>query len=461
MLKGILLRGAGYLLFRQAIGTGLSFVGVLILARLLGPAGYGIFASAFAVILYIFTVLQIGVAPCLLVGERELDRDRIGHACALLVTLSVLGSVVATIGVFFLGLWLDLGRFPAVFAAMAPALPLMSAGLIPTVILDRSMDYRRIATVEASNQISQFAISVGVALFYPGIWALVLGFWAAVLAASLSLALFAPQGFRPVWNPRAMRALALESLPFAGPAWITQLRVLANPFIVGIAMGPEQVGVIALTVRLVTALGVIREIIRRLATSGMRGMRHDHARLRRFVERATEMQAFLVGVPLLLFSLILPVLIERGFGSAWRGIDRVFPLVAIAYVMAAMPNVPACLLAIMHRNRPVIVTLIAQVVLLWVATAALTPFLGIASYGCADILAALTSAIALVAVRDAIGPLDWTQSLLGTAAICIALCWPFIGYWAFVPLCMLVVSSRTRQNLIRSAVDLRYLRSPS
>jgi O-antigen/teichoic acid export membrane protein len=457
-LRDRLLRGAGYLLLRQTIGMGVSSVGVLVLARLIGPTAYGLYAGSFAIIVYLSVVLQLGLSGYLLAEGRELDRVALGHAVALLACLSIGGAIVACVAVWVASYYFELGSFTGVFIAMAPALPLQVLYVVPTVILERALDYRRVATVEATNQIAQFAVAVGVAFVYPNAWAPVCGFWAAALGTLGLLTYHVPQGFRPVWNVPAMAALALRSMPFAGPSWITRLRILVNPLVVGLTLGPEAVGVVALTLRLVAVVGFAGEIIRRVATSGMRRMTTDYPRLRRFAERVTEAQLFLVGLPLLGFSLALPIVIELGFGSAWRGIDRVFPLVAIGFLISTIPSMAACALSVLRRNRAVTIALSVQTVLLLAVTAVLAPRFGIVGYGFAEIIGATASIITIMAVRRTLGNLDWSRSFLGGIILAVAMMWPYLGLWAFIPMLGIILSPRTWRLLTRSVAELRQMR---
>jgi hypothetical protein len=67
-----------------------------------------------------------------------------------------------------------------------------------------------------------------------------------------------------------MSRIAWSSVPFATNIWSWQLRNLVNPIVVGAVFGPSGVGIVARTLRLVTAIGSMREIVRRLSLPGMR-----------------------------------------------------------------------------------------------------------------------------------------------------------------------------------------------
>jgi hypothetical protein len=218
---------------------------------------------------------------------------------------------------------------------------------------------------------------------------------------------------------------------------------------------------VALTLRLVTAVGAMREIIRRLSLPGMRRMIGDPAQLRSFAERARDAQVFLVGLPLLAFSFIMPLLDEWGIGRSWDGVTKVYPLLAIACVVSTFSVLPFCALVILRQRRLMVANSAAQLLTLFAAAAVLTPRLGIMGYGMAEIVAAFVSLIAVAGARRLIGPLSATLPILVSATIVVGFAWLYIGPVALAPLVLLLLSRRARQFVIRSIAELRALRSGS
>jgi O-antigen/teichoic acid export membrane protein len=253
----ILMRGAGYLLARQASGLLISAAGTLLLARLIGSGNYGIYVSAMATCVTLMRFTQLGL-PTLLTSEaRELDSSTIGHAVAVPMSVSVAGMLVAAIAVWAIDRWIPLGNFVPAFLAMVPGTMLANLSAVATMLLERALDYRRVALVEMTTQLTLTFVAVAVGFFVPSFWAPVCGFWASVLLSFGVVVFYVRDVFRPVWNVPAMARLAWSSLPFAANPWVSQLRDLVNPIVVGAAFGPSAVGIVALTLRLVTAIGAM------------------------------------------------------------------------------------------------------------------------------------------------------------------------------------------------------------
>jgi O-antigen/teichoic acid export membrane protein len=457
----ILMRGAGYLLARQASGLLISAVGTLLLARFIGPGNYGIYASAMATCVTLMRVTLLGL-PTLLVSEaRELDSSRIGHAVAASMSVSVAGMLVAAIAALTIDRWIALGDFVPAFLAMVPGIIIGNLTIIATALLERKLDYRRVALVEMTAQLTLIFVAVAVGFFVPSFWAPVCGYWASQFLPFGVVVFYVRDVFRPVWNVRAMARLARSSLPFAANSWVSQLRELVNPIVVGAAFGPSAVGIVALTLRLVTAIGAMREIVRRLSLPGMRRLIGEEERLRGFAENARDAQIFLVGLPLLAFSFILPLLEEWGIGRSWHGVTKLYPLLAIAYLIGTFSVLPFCALVILQQRKLMVANSAALFVMLVAAAAVLTPRLGIMGYGVAEIVASFASLIAVAGARRLIGPLSATLPILSGAAVVAGFAWLYIGPVALLPLALLPLSRRVRQFATRSIAELRALRSGS
>ena len=456
-VRHILMRGAGYLAARQALGLFISSAGMLLLARFIGPANYGIYVSAMAIYSMLVGFTQLGLSNRLMSEARELDRSTIGYAVAVSTSLSVAGMLIATIAVWGIDRRIPLGAFVPAFLAMVPGIMLQNLSFVATALLERSLDYRRIALMEMTLQLTQIFVAVAVGFFVPSFWAPVCGFWAALLLYFGLVVFYVRDVLRPVWDLRAMQRLVWSSLPFAVNPWFWQLRDLVNPIVVGAAFGPSAVGIVALTLRLVTAIGAMREIVRRLSLPGMRRLIGDEAQLRAFAENARDAQIFLVGPPLLAFSFILPLLEEWGIGRSWHGVTELYPLLAIAYFIGVFSVLPICALMILQQRKLMVANSVAQLLTLVAVAVALTPRLGVMGYGVAEIVGAFASLVAVAAARRLIGPLSAAFPILTSAAIVAGFAWLYIGPVALLPLALLPLSRRVRQFVTHSIEELRAL----
>jgi len=140
------------------------------------------------------------------------------------MSVSAAGMLVAAIAAWAIDHWIPLGDFVPAFRALVPGIMLINLSSVAIMLLERALEFRRIALVEMINQLTLTFVSVAVGFFVPSFWAPVCGFWAAFLLSFGVLAFYVRAVFRPVWNVRAMLRIAGSSVPFASTLWVTQLR---------------------------------------------------------------------------------------------------------------------------------------------------------------------------------------------------------------------------------------------
>lgn len=454
-VRARLIQGAGYLVARQLMGMLVSGIGSLVLARLIGPVHFGTYAASFAVIVYLYAVFHVGVGVYLVSRPGEMDRETLGHANALVLGLNVAGVLIASCVVLLLSRFVDLGPFRAVFFAMAPGLLLQGAGVVPAAVLERGLDYSRVASVEAANQIMQVVVAVAVAFVSPSVWAPVAGFWAAILASTAMLVLYVPQAFVLSWRFDAMIRLARASIPFAASNWIIQLRTLANPLLVGFVLGPAAVGVVALTVRLVTVAGFMQQIMQRIAISGLRRIAENRQRIARIIEPLAIVQSGLVGLPLIALSVAIPFLIQFGFGAAWAAVIPLYPVAAIAMLLNGLSSIPTAALIVLSRNRSIVLAAGFQTALIWMGAALLAPRIGLIGYGLAEVIGGLSILVSWRAAREALGDFPLVLTVANVTVFASVLSWPYLGYAAFAPLILAVIVFWRRKAQLAAISEIR------
>jgi lipopolysaccharide exporter len=138
----------------------------ILLARLLTPADYGLFAIALSVQLVGQSIAELGL-PAALVRmpeppPAELQAATIGFLLMLTVTAVAVLALAAFVVVPSLG---GTGRVLKVISITLLALPLYAVRAVPMAMMDRGMSFGRVAAVEAADTVgfNAFALSAAVA----------------------------------------------------------------------------------------------------------------------------------------------------------------------------------------------------------------------------------------------------------------------------------------------------------
>lgn len=145
----------------------------VVLARLLTPADYGLFAIALSVQLVGQNVAELGLPAALVrmteTPSRELQAATVGFLLAVTLPISIALLVVAFALLPALGIYSDVTR---VIAITLVAVPIYAARAVPMAMMDREMRFGRVAAVEAADTIGFNLFALGAALAGVGVFSL-------------------------------------------------------------------------------------------------------------------------------------------------------------------------------------------------------------------------------------------------------------------------------------------------
>lgn len=239
MLAGKVASGALWLVGARLATRLLDLVAMLVVARFLVPADFGLFSLAASVLLILNAVTDLSLANALV---RMRDPQPAAYNTAF--TLNALRGLVLTLLMGaaawpFAALYGD-PRLAPVLLALAPV-PLVRGLASPRMAhLQRDLQFRPAFALEATGKLAAFVASVSVALLTRSYWALVAGMIAAPLIASALSYRFAP--YRPVFGLENWRAV------FAFSGWLTlsnavnTLNWQADRFLIGGGLGTGVLG---------------------------------------------------------------------------------------------------------------------------------------------------------------------------------------------------------------------------
>ena len=290
--------------------------GMVVLARLIPPAAFGMFAVVLIVQELALALPMEGIGSAL-VQRRTIDRE---HQQAGLVLSLAVGAVLAGLTLLVADFVVEptIGHQTASLVRLATPWFLLGALYsVPTAILRRRLDFRALSLIELTMTATRAAASIALAAAGLDAAALVWGNLVG-MAASLAMALaFAPMPV-PRWNTRAIRDL----LPYGGPAALSCIAWTGfrngDYAIVGARLGTAQAGFYwrgySLAVDYQRKISVVMSQMAFPVLARTAGHEEMFALRRRMVQLLT-----VVLFPLLaLLVLLAPVVVPWLFGPAWE-----------------------------------------------------------------------------------------------------------------------------------------------
>ncbi|MGX1804459.1 oligosaccharide flippase family protein [Nocardia sp. NPDC055321] len=241
-LRAVLRRGAAL----SAAGVGavqiIALAQTLVLARLLTPAEVGVFTAG-TVLTTVVVVFSHGSLSHALIQRRTEIAD-----AAETVFRVTLGSGVALAGLLVLtapvlsAIFRD-DRVGAVAAVAAGTVVLTSLLAVPDALLQRAFRFERRVIVDPVNAITFAAVSITLAACGFGVWALVAGYYASVLAAVVASWWLC--GWRPLrgrFSFRLWRELAGFAAPLAIESLVERAVEAAEVVLVGHRLDSAALG---------------------------------------------------------------------------------------------------------------------------------------------------------------------------------------------------------------------------
>jgi len=312
-----------------ASGKVLVLVTMAVLARLLGPEEFGIVGFATLVTAYLAVLKDLGLGAAVIQRRSNVE----DAAQTVFVLNLVIGVVLTTITILGAPLVASFFREPLVtplLRVLGFTFVLESLGSMHVVLMKRNLEFRRMLIPDVGRSLVKGAVAIVTAATGFGVWALVWGQLAGVMAAVVLSWIVFP------WRPsfRFERRLLPSLARFGGPLLVTNIQyaIWANLdyLVVGRMLGDAALGVYTLAYRLPELL--IQSVWRVLAQAMFpifSRIQDDKEALKRgFLATIRYTQIAIVPLSVGMFLTAEP-LVEFMFGDQWSAAIPLLRVMAI------------------------------------------------------------------------------------------------------------------------------------
>ena len=414
-----------------ALRTGLlrivSLVGTVLLARILAPADFGVFA----VIVLLTSVLvpfgDLGLGATL-IQRREPPTER--DLATAFTAQQVMWLILLAIGWLAAPLIRLAGPdMPAdaewMIRVAAVAVYLNQLRSVPVSMMSRVLRFGPLAAIEVVMQIANAVVAVGLALAGAGAWSFVMALLAQFSLGTLLT--YAAWGQRPhIGIDRvSLRNLLGFSVAFQATYILSLFREGLVPAFGGLAGGVSAIGYLNFGQRFGRLLGSVDEIVSRVAFPAFSRLQGDAQRRAQALVHVVETTALAFGFVLCWAIAVAPTLIEVAFSATWLPATPVFQLTAVAVLI----TLPATFLRIvaysMGLARPMLIWTLIPIVV----TFAVFPFLlitfGLVGGGIGFVVFAVVQLLGMHWATHHLAPFPWLRlariyAIASISAICAA-----------------------------------------
>ena len=269
-LRSTVARGLSWSFLNAMVSRLGTLVSGIVLARILLPEDYGVFAVALVTMTALLSINELGVSLPLL----RWDEARARAAAPTVATLCLVSSSVLFVSCLVLApafaALMNAPQATPLLRVLAVSVLLDAVTTVPNAWLTRGFRQRRRMGIDmvafaASTTVALLLATVGDA----GAWSLVLAYLVANLVTAVAMVGGDPTALRPGLDRTHLRAVLSFGLPLAGASAVNFAVLNVDYLIVGVVLGPVALGYYLLAFNLSSfPVNVISAATRRVSTAG-------------------------------------------------------------------------------------------------------------------------------------------------------------------------------------------------
>ncbi len=319
-IKRLAAGGAVLVAARGAALQLLSFAANIVLAHLLAPRDFGLVALGNTIIVFGDLMANSGASLTLIRSETTPQLEDLRAIMGFQLGLT------SAITLCVLAISVPLGSAGALSAVMSLALPLLAWRSAPTVMLERSLAYRKLVSVEITENVVYFSWAIATVVAGFGVWGLATGVVVRIVAGTVVLNLIGPVGWlRPSWSWSRLRPV----IGFGARVQITSALNFVRDQMMNVALaavsGVTTLGLWTLAVRAIGIPMLLFEALWRVAFPAITRLMAVGEDTRAIVERSIGMVATAGTAPLAALAACGPALIPAIFGPRWAAAADALP----------------------------------------------------------------------------------------------------------------------------------------
>jgi PST family polysaccharide transporter len=307
----------------------LQVVVIMILARLLVPADFGLVSVALVATGFVGIFGELGLTPAVIQRERlEPAHIRTAFTASLAFALMigtslwVLSPVIAR---FF-----ALPTVAPMICVLAATLSIKAWGSVPSALLQRAMRFRAVCVANVVSYLVGFGVvGVGMAVAGFGAWSLVGAHVVQAFVQGLTLHIAWPVSHRLGVDRQALRELLSYGGGVSFARLANYLATRGDNMVVGYALGPTALGLYGPAYHLMALpADLFQRIVQTVLFPAVARLQTEPERLAAAYRRGVAVTGLLVIPGTMLAILLAPEVVDALLGPRWRGVTAPLQILA-------------------------------------------------------------------------------------------------------------------------------------
>lgn len=277
----------------------------VVVARLLVPSDYGLvgMAAIYINLFNLFSEFGIGTA---VVTLRDLTEDQVSQLNTLSFLFGLIGFSISAAVAIPLGRFFHAPKLPLVIIVLSVGFIISGIRTVPSSLLQKELRFKLLALIEGSQSVVQALVTLVLAFFGFGYWALVLGILSFSITPTCLILIWRRQSFALPRFASIRRAVHYSRHVVIGRlCWASYND--SDFIIAGRVLGEAPLGAYTLAWTLAhTPLEKLTTLVNRVTPSVFAKIQTDSETLRRYLRNITCGMALLVFPATIGMALVAP-----------------------------------------------------------------------------------------------------------------------------------------------------------
>jgi PST family polysaccharide transporter len=416
-------RGAAITLVRSAAVRGIAFIGLVLMARLVGPEQLGLFVIVSFAVGFLGSIGDGGLAAALIQQDHLPTPEEMSTVFTVQLVIAATLCVGTALAGILLGTLTHLGSTAMIVGVgLGLSVPITALKTIPAARLERQLRYGPLAVVDSIQALVFQGTAVVLACLGQSTTGFVIAALAQAAVGSLAVTAFLPWWLRVGLTRTCLRRLLGFGAIFQAQTIVTYVKDAITPVFVGAVVGAAAVGYLNWAYMIGAIPLLVSYPLSDLTFSLFARARADPKLLQAMVERIIRLSAVTV-LPISVITLVVGArLVDTLFGSRWA--PALPSLYLFAITMGAGPMLASSFFSLYYaagKGRVALVFTLAWTVADWGIGVPLVlrfGFVGIAWRGL--IVSSLSTPFALWQARRVVA-FRWAGQLVPGALLALAI----------------------------------------
>lgn len=397
-VRRLAVKGIGAVIVRTIGLRMLTFAGNILLARILDPKSFGLFAIVNFVVLIAAFLADMGMGAALVQRKEKLSEDDLRAAFTLglvvdgAITLALVGLAPVLVGIYNLD-----PQYANAVRIMASTVMISSFAVVPAIMLERGLRFKDMANAELLGQIVYSVTAVCLAAAGLHVNAFILASLASRVVHAAALNMMAP--WKPViaWHAARLKSLLAFGVPYQLNGLVLQLKDNFVPIFIALLAGPTEVGYVNWAVGLATNALFLQAIVSRVTFPTYSRLQNDLPALKSAVEKSIKWISATVFPATFMLAALAHQIVRFLYGPKWAPGLVTFYLLCIPVLAASYSSVLVSALYGVGKAKTVLKLSTIWAIAGWAIGIPLTAWLGFNGFALSTVI---VSTLSVLSVRE-------------------------------------------------------------